>query len=88
MPYVLFRLRLILTDTNTEWSIAFDQLGFERNTSSPLQSIDGGMGPALALSPRPSAFVDEAAAVTGVSRNSPLRSSHLFLGIVDKREFA
>jgi len=35
-----FRLRRILTDTNTEWSIEYDQLGFERNTASPLQSID------------------------------------------------
>jgi hypothetical protein len=40
MPCVLFRLRRILTDTNTEWNIAYNQLGFERNTASPLQSID------------------------------------------------
>ena len=37
-------------ETNTEWSIAYDQLGFERNTSSSLQSIDGRVGPGLASS--------------------------------------
>jgi hypothetical protein len=36
--------RCAVTDTKTEWSIAHYQFGFERNTSSPLQSVDGGMG--------------------------------------------
>jgi hypothetical protein len=50
MPCVLFRLSRFLTDTNTEWNIAYDQLGFERNTASSLQSTDRDMGLGLASS--------------------------------------
>ena len=62
MPSVLFRLRRILTDTNTEWNIAYDQLGFERNTASPLQSIDRDMGLGLASSRRHAACLPELSA--------------------------